>query len=482
MGTESSWLLRQAEYLGENLVKQAVWDMDAMLPYGRELVLKDFEVVSQFQALPPKDIPICFDRAVIGLGSQCGLSYCAKNTPTEIYQSYKEQIRNFYWNTTMRWNGFQERRAQEEVSSVSNFSPLKCLKTARYYGFEDEEDLKERKDFSPNLSPHEEPFIRRGERDPDSIDLLSNGKRRSNPVVALIERRTNRAVLNLDHVISTIVESGHFRLKVLNYDLGCGIPETAYLMRDVNILISPHGNALGGSLWMASPSDNDINPFPTVISIDSTKYYESWFQWTTTAMAQRFILHRCGPAVSYLSDPKEGVCPLYRNLDLARKIINELGLTLDKSTQEEDLLALTGVEFPIELLQRYSDINRKNGDTSEEWAIKMSTFLSSYWKKLARYADPDRLLQTLERIRDENTEDRIDTRVGQSKSKLSYLQLCMQGRCCGPECEGVMNRNVVGALRAYDQDISEGNWGEFLPNEEHSRFMRSGERLKSWIE
>ncbi|KAI8601813.1 hypothetical protein EDD21DRAFT_294017, partial [Dissophora ornata] len=107
---------------------------------------------------------------------------------------------------------------------------------------------------------------------------------------AIVERLGTRAVLNIDRVIFAIVNSGGFRLKVLSYDSGCGIPETAYLMRDVNILISTHGNALGGSLWMPSPPSH---PHPVVISIDSTKYYENWFQWTSTAMAQRFIIHRC---------------------------------------------------------------------------------------------------------------------------------------------------------------------------------------------
>ncbi|KAG0024599.1 hypothetical protein BGZ80_000900 [Entomortierella chlamydospora] len=501
-GTGSSWLLRQAEYLGENLEEQAVWEMDAVLPSGQEIVLKDFEVVSPFQALPPKRAPICFDRAVIGLGSQCGLDYCAKNTPTEIYQAYSEQVQNHYWPTVKRWNSFLENRAQEELERQQgalgkdvDFSPTKCLQTARYYNFEGDEDEAQGRESSPNLTPaHDEPILRRGEIDPDSVDRLLDGKRRRRPVVAIIERRRNRAILNLDLVISTIVKSGHFRLKVLNYDQGCGIPETAYLMRDVNILISSHGNALGGSLWMPSPSTNHNHPVPVVISIDSTRYYERWFQWTTTAMGQRFILHRCGPAVSSRSDLKES-CALHRDLNLARKILEKVGLTLDEPTQEEDLLALTGAEFPLELWARYRARDNANGDGQEEWLEKVALFLGDYWKNLARYADPDRLLETLEKIRLENEEDNGyentqsnsgdtgngDNSMRNSKRPLSYLRMCMQGRCCGPDCEGVMNRNVVGTMRAYDQDISEGHWGEFLPNEEQAEFVRSGGSLKSWI-
>ncbi|KAF8936261.1 hypothetical protein BGZ58_004399 [Dissophora ornata] len=479
-------------FTGENLKEQAVWEMDAILPLGKELVLNRFEVVSPFQVLPPKHAPICFERAVIGLGSQCGLSYCATNTPTEIYRAYSKQIQEYYWSTAQRWNEFLLERAVDEKEkqakyggSETKFSPTKCLQTARYYNFEEGKVY-----FAPQYA---EPRVRQGEKDPDSIDQPTTEDRNQNhqasqdrrPIVAIVERLGTRAVLNIDRVIFAIVNSGGFRLKVLSYDSGCGIPETAYLMRDVNILISTHGNALGGSLWMPSPPSH---PHPVVISIDSTKYYENWFQWTSTAMAQRFIIHRCGPAVSYYAKPNEineVACPLHRDLHLARTLLKKVGLVLNNDTEAEDLLQLTGAEYPIELFDRFGADQELSAGTGKgeggfeaadkygtTRADKLNTFLSDYWKRLARYADPFRLLRLLEDIRDENAQ--------QTEVSKSYLQICREGRCCGPECVSVMNRNVVGRLRACDQDMREGLWGEHRWNKEQDEFSRSGQSFEPW--
>ncbi|KAF9956818.1 hypothetical protein BGZ72_002413 [Mortierella alpina] len=446
--------------------------MEAILPQGQELVLNDFEVVSKFQVLPPKRAPICFERAVVGLGSQCGLSYCANNTPSEIYQAYRDQIQGHYWPTPENWDNHLRSRAESEsernhhpsenpeisATPTTRLSPTNCLQTARYYNFY-------QTNSTTKIPSYDEPLDRRGIADPDNtIGPKENSYR---PVVAIIERHGSRSVLNLDAVVSTIVRSRNFRLKVLTYDHGCGIPETAYLMRDVHVLISPHGNALGGSLWMPSPPRH---PFPVIISIDSTKYHENWFQWTTTVMGQRFLLHRCGPATSYHPNPQEinhKVCPLYRNLDLAKSSLAKVGLVLNKTTEAEDLLLLTGAEYPLELLERYND-----------GSFRVNQFLSVYWKNLSRYADPDRLLELLEKIRAENEEE--SDWLGATMTQKSYLQVCRESRCCGPQCEGIMSRNVVGGLRAYGQKLGTEDWGQFHRNEEQEAFGRSGEVLRSW--
>ncbi|KAF9992478.1 hypothetical protein BGZ65_012192 [Modicella reniformis] len=199
-------------------------------------------------------------------------------------------------------------------------------------------------------------------------------------------------------------------------------------------------------------------------------------------MGQRFLLHRCGPKVSYYANPlelNESLCPLYRNLDLARVWLQRVGLKLDKATEHEDLLELTDAEYPLEFLERYKDQD----------PVKINGFLSGYWKSLERYADPDRLLQTLEQVRTENmleVENRGDPQITRNAEvevqgkRKSYLELCMQARCCGPLCEGIMHRNVVGDLRAYDQDMSAAHWGEHFWSKEQSEFASSGQDLKSW--
>lgn len=474
-GKTSSWLLRHAEYLGENLIDQAIWEMEAILPEGKEIVLKSFEVVnSSFQVLPPKRVPICFARAVIGLGSQCGLSYCVHSTPTEVYQEYSQQIQQHYWPSPERWRvhlalrEMQDRIKRDESLLLPAgdrslaFSPTKCIQTARYYNFDPH------KSTGPE---QEEPLTRQGQQFPDSIQSHRHTTTATTattilPVVAILQREGTRSVLNLDKVISTIAETRDFRLKVISYDFGCGIPETAYLMRDVHILISPHGNALGGSLWMPTSLSSSSSPslssyFPTVISIDSTRYHENWFQWTTTSMAQRFMIHRCGPAYSSHGYPKEinpDVCPLHRDINLAKTVLTKMGFNLHPETELNDLMDLTGAEFPLDLWEKYG------GD-------KVNKFLIDYWKSLSRYADPARLLQILYQVRDENREG----------GKKSYLQLCRESKCCAPYCLGVMNRNIVGPLRAYDQDWSAENWGQLHSNEEQDAFVRSGQVLQDWL-
>ncbi|KAF9315825.1 hypothetical protein BG003_002621 [Podila horticola] len=441
-GTTSSWLLRQAEYVGENTVGQAVWEMDAITS-GQELVLKSFEVVSPFQILPPKSAPICFDRAVIGLGSQCGLSYCAANTPIEVYKAYRDQIQDYYMSTTSRWHEFIDQ--EKRLHNTSAFSPMNCINTARYYNFQHP---------TSGIEAGGEPLFRQGVQDPDASDP-SEPPSNSSPVVAIIERRGTRSVINLDKLIEQVVAKG-FRLKVMTYDQGCGIPQVAYMMRDVSILISPHGNALGGSLWMPD------KPFPLVVSIDTTKYHESWFMSTTTVLAQRMIVHRCGPKHSN-SLPAESTCPYVRDLDLARRYLKQLDWTLDQDTAEEDIQALTGPEYPIELFDKYG------GD-------KLHPFLVSYWKNLSRYVDTNRLMKLLEQVRKENMQD-----VGKS-----YLQVCEEGRCCGPICEAVMSRNVVGPLGAYGQQMDGVNWGEhkFSGSNVQGGYdwveKHPGQSLKSW--
>ena len=443
-GTANSWLLRQAEYVGENTIGQAVWEMDAITS-GRELVLKPFEVVSSFQVMPPKSAPICFERAVIGLGAQCGLGYCAENTPIEVYKAYRDQIQDYYMPSTTRWSEFvdQERRQYR----ASAFSPMKCIDSARYYNF---------RHPTAGIEAGGEPEFRQGVRDPDASDL-SAPPPNSSPIVAIIERRGTRSVINLDKLIEQVIAKG-FRLKVMTYDQGCGIPQVAYMMRDVNILISPHGNALGGSLWMPD------KPFPLVVSIDTTKYQESWFMMTTTVLAQRIIIHRCGPKYS-TSLPAESTCPYVRDLDLARKYLKQLDWALDQDTKEDDLMALTGPEYPIELFDKYG-------------GEKLHPFLTSYWKNLSRYVDTGRLMALLEQVRKENMQD----------VNKSYLQVCEEGRCCGPICEGVLSRNVVGPLSAYGQQMDAANWGEHKSGGSDGQVAgydwiktHPGQTLKSWI-
>ncbi|KAI8601682.1 hypothetical protein EDD21DRAFT_279753, partial [Dissophora ornata] len=106
-------------------------------------------------------------------------------------------------------------------------------------------------------------------------------------VVGIIQRENSRRLINDQELIDGLVAAG-FRIKWMTFDHGCGLAETAYLLRDINVLISPHGNAIGTSIFMPTH-----NPVPTLVSVDPSRRSEAWFMFTATAMGQRFIQTSC---------------------------------------------------------------------------------------------------------------------------------------------------------------------------------------------
>ncbi|KAK5814238.1 hypothetical protein F5H01DRAFT_279963, partial [Linnemannia elongata] len=117
------------------------------------------------------------------------------------------------------------------------------------------------------------------------IDASKGSKRQL--VVGIIQRDKSRRLLNDEELVQGLVQAG-FRVKWMSFDHGCGLAETAYLLRDVNVLISPHGNALGTSVFMPS-----YDPVSTIVSVDSSRHKEAWFMFTATAIGQRFIQTIC---------------------------------------------------------------------------------------------------------------------------------------------------------------------------------------------
>ncbi|KAK3834176.1 MAG: hypothetical protein JOS17DRAFT_666711, partial [Linnemannia elongata] len=106
-------------------------------------------------------------------------------------------------------------------------------------------------------------------------------------VVGIIQRESSRRLLNDDELIQGLVQAG-FRVKWMSFDHGCGIAETAYLLRDIHVLITPHGNAIGTSVFMPSH-----DPVSTILSVDHSRYKEDWFMFTATALGQRFTQTVC---------------------------------------------------------------------------------------------------------------------------------------------------------------------------------------------
>ncbi|KAF9146976.1 hypothetical protein BG015_011438 [Linnemannia schmuckeri] len=542
-GTKDSWTLRAARYQGDPIDRQGTWEMDHFFQTGKELVLSQAEMSTPFQTLPPSDAPICFQRAVIGLGSQCALSYCENNIPAEIYKRFREEIAEYFWSTSDTWskhlknaqeainsrwkrqeqehNSRQdkgaEKKRQEAPGGKAMNSPLKCLELARYYNFEA---------AGPNHGlEHGEAESRVGQMHPDVADppesyqnlfVESNagddaGKASKRKlVVGIIQREKSRRLLNDDELIQGLIQAG-FRVKWMSFDHGCGIAETAYLLRDVNVLITPHGNAIGTSVFMPSH-----DPVPTILSVDSSRYKEAWFMFTATAIGQRFTQTMCGPS-NYVDDASREHCPYHKDLKSGHDTLGSVrnlvlglpdsmvktdkekasmsGSALDRlrnknldyvnsnpaaqKLAEEEMDALIGPEQPNALIRKYGE---------DIW-----TFLLYFWKEAPRYVDVVRVVkfvQSLQRDLEQEklSEATISTNTstgiqqnqhmgddGAQKSYRLYVEYVRKGRACGLDgCSGILERNVANettsAFGKHSIDDT-SKWGQ--PTSE-SQAMREG--------
>ncbi|KAG9066413.1 hypothetical protein KI688_001639 [Linnemannia hyalina] len=539
-GTKNSWTFRAGGFYYDPLDRLGAWEMDHFFETGKELVLAQSELTTPFQTLPPEDTPICFRRAVIGLGSQCGLVYCENNTPTEIYQSFQEEIAEYYWSTPLTWESHvksaqesinrsqekeqtqkyeqdnKEAQEQEVEKKKAAKSQLTCLDLARYYNFES---------AGPNHGVENgEVKSRVGQMHPDIVDpaetyqnLFVEGKEgeaakesKRKLVVGIIQREGSRRLVNDEELIQGLVQAG-FRVKWITFDHGCGIAETAYLLRDINVLISPHGNALGTSIFMPSHE-----PVPTVISVDTTRYKERWFEFTTSAIGQRFFQTVCGPT-NYVDEVSREHCPYVKDLKGAWSIMSYHSLVLglpdsmvktDKQREsmsgvernklrdasrkyvknnpaaqklaEQEMDILIRPEMPVSIIQKYGDLARD--------------FVSAYWKSSPRYVDVPRMVkfvQSLQRdLEQENikesaaTPDNTTTTAIQQqsgsigaaqKSYGQFVEYVRKGQACGPDdCERILERNVANektsAFGKHSVDDT-SKWGQ--PTNE-SQALRAG--------
>ncbi|KAF9537133.1 hypothetical protein EC957_008791 [Mortierella hygrophila] len=538
-GTKDSWTFRAGRFFYDPIGRMGTWEMDHFFETGKELVLAQSELSTPFQTLPPEDTPICFRRAVIGLGSQCGLDYCENNTPAEVYKTFQEEIAEHYWSTPLTWekhvksaqesiNRTQEKEqthkygqdkieAQEQEVEKKKAAKLqlRCLDLARYYNFES---------AGPNHGiENGEAKSRVGQMHPDIIDpaetyqnLIVEGKEgeaakesKRKLVVGIIQRERSRRIVNDEKLIQGLVQSG-FRVKWITFDQGCGIAETAYLLRDINVLISPHGNALGTSIFM--PRHEAV---PTVISVDTTRYNEPWFKFTTTAIGQRFIRTVCGPT-NYVDEVSREHCPYFKDLKGAWDIMSSHSLVLglpdsmvktDKQKEsmsgderdklrdasreyvknnpaaqklaEQEMDVLIGPEMPVSIIQKYGEI--------------AYGFLGVYWKGSPRYVDVPRMVKFVQSLQQDLEQEKIKesasitttttTAIKQQSGNMGaahksygpFVEYVRKGQACGPDdCEGILGRNVANektsAFGKHSVDDT-SNWGQ--PTSE-SQALRAG--------
>ncbi|KAF9921848.1 hypothetical protein FBU30_008085 [Linnemannia zychae] len=483
-GTRNSWTFRPKSWYNDyNPKNQGNWEMRHIFQTGHELVLLKDEVVTEFQMLPPSNAPICFRQAVIGLGSQCALGYCEQNIPSDIYGSFRDEVADYYWRTPQMWENHISTVRERDVSITDSKlgSPLKCLELARYYNFEP----------STGADPLEamtESVDRIGQLYPDKVDpevdRSPDGKKRL--VVAMIQREGSRRVINDQDLVDGLAAAG-FRVKWITFDHGCGVPETAYLLRDVNVLVSPHGNAIGTSIFMQY-----TDPVPTLISLDASRYSEAWFINTATVIGLRFLMATCGPH-QYVDNVAKEKCPYYKDTDRAHKALSiwgtriVLGLSDELARSYRELAAndkLTEKE-----LQRFRDYVKRTPSAqqlaSEEFdqligpetpeallhkydEIITTYFLEVFWRDVARYANVERvvaLIKDLQKDQEQEQAIALATASYISRPKYQqYLDYLREGKACGVKyCESVLPRNVYSsssrAMGIHSIDDPE-RWGQ----------------------
>jgi hypothetical protein len=466
---------------------------------GYELVLGQEELTSEFQTLPPQDAPICFRQAVIGLGSQCALIGCEYNIPSDVYLAFRDLISDYYWRTPQTWEshlavrqqGIDTAATQDRQLAVENNitaaattqkTPLRCLDLVKYYNFEPSTG-------QDRLQPLKESKHRVGQLSPDTVDPemdhSANAPRRL--VVAIIQRYGSRRVINDQELAEGLAAAG-YRVKWITFDSGCGLPETAYLLRDVNVMLSPHGNAIGTSIFMPS-----TNPVPTLISLDPSRYSESWFINTASAMGQRFMQTVCGPN-RYLDDATKARCPYYKDEAGAHKLLSVggiverfvLGLSDEQAKSyrdkvdkgeltpkaieefrdlvernpaarqlaKEELDVLIGPEVPNALVAKYGD--------GVVWQ-----FLELFWRDTPRHVDVPRVVAFMHELQQD--QEREQAAAGAASTPelkyQQYLTYIRQSRACGVKyCKAILRRNVIQESRVFGvHSIDDpSRWGQSM--------------------
>ncbi|KAF9353057.1 hypothetical protein BGX26_009156 [Mortierella sp. AD094] len=504
-GTKDSWTFRAGHFRFDPEDRMGTWEMDHFFRSGKELVLRQAELSTPFQSLPPADAPVCFKRAVIGLGSQCALHYCEKNIPAEVYQSFRDEIAEYYWGTAQIWEKhlalMQEHIDQErEIKDVKDngSSSLKCLELTRYHNFEgiNKDHLQDKGELPSRV----------GQRFPDFANPESNytdGSKRK-LVVGIIQREESRRLINDQELLTGLVQAG-FRVKWINFDRGCGLAETAYLLRDVNVIISPHGNAIGASIFMPTHE-----PVPTVISVDTSRYWEDWFVYTSTAMGQRFTTTACGPS-GYKDEDTRRRCPFYRDVPGAETMINRykliLGLPPSMVKTDEEKKFMTWAELDLMRVQQREYV--KEHPEAQTLAVEefetliganppdalqrkyggfVWSFLENFWKAIPRYVDVSRVVRVVESLQDDLDREKEAGRNSgttatddNSKKYAQFMEYIRNGQACrNANCVSIMNRNVVGETSAFGQYSIDNipEWGQQRPE---SQALRQGlENPKIW--
>lgn len=117
--------------------------------------------------------------------------------------------------------------------------------------------------------------------------------------------------------------------------------------------------------------------------------------------------------------------------ELAKKILANHNIELGP----EDLAEFINTDHrPDSLLARIAPDNA--------WEV-----YGQYGKDVKRKADVERLVPFVAGVAEEMV--KTGEKWAEFNDNLDYPDMCRNGKCCGPECQGPMNRNVFGQTSAW---------------------------------
>lgn len=247
------WTYRAANFDASPDVR-ALIDTD-FITSNPDIVQNSWEVVKDQQMERP-DMPICFSRAVVGTGTACSLDYCEQPVLAETYQAFRQEALAYYDDNWI------------QITARSSKHDLNCVEHA-------------------------------------TEETIGHSQ---NPVVIGIINRKSRKITNIKEVVETLRSIAQedtrketsYVIREINFDDGCSLPSTARVVKDLDILLTPHGSQEAAAVFMKNNS--------VVISIDSRGYWEPWFQWPMTAMGRRFYNFQVRSSVVKFRHVRTGEC------------------------------------------------------------------------------------------------------------------------------------------------------------------------------
>ncbi|KAF9127110.1 hypothetical protein BGW39_006094 [Mortierella sp. 14UC] len=277
----------------------------------------------------------------------------------------------------------------------------------------------------------------------------------------MIQREGSRRVINDQELVESLAAAG-FPVKWITFDHGCALAETAYLLRDVHDLASPH--ALGTSVFMPT-----TNPVPTLISLDASRYSESWFINTVSAIGQRFLQSVCGPH-EYVDAAVKARCPYYKDLAGAHKAVG-IWASGDYVNRTPSAQRLAKQELGTLIGPEYDE------------KITMY-FLEVFWRDTPRYVDMPRIVTLVQELQKDQEREQAAAAKGRRKPELKYqqyLDYLQQSRACGVKyCKQILKRNVLSESRAFGIHSIDNpsRWGQPAVDE---TVFQGVEDVPNWI-